>query len=48
MAEEKIGNLEVEEVVDFDQEKYEKNLKENDFSAKETYEGEAKDEKEGK
>lgn len=48
MAKEKIGNLEVEEVVEFDQEKYEKNLEENDFSAKETYEGEAKDEKEGK
>jgi len=48
MSKEKIGNLEVDEVVEFDKEKYEKNLKENDFSAKETYDGEAKDEKEGK
>ena len=42
MSTEKIGNVEVE-VVEFDQKLYEKNLKENDFSAKETYEG--KDEK---
>ncbi len=35
---EKIGNLEVE-TVDFDQELYEKNIEENDFKAKDTYEG---------
>lgn len=35
---EKIGNIEVE-VVEFDQELYEKNIEENDFSAKKTYEG---------
>ena len=35
---EKIGNIEVE-TVEFDQELYEKNLKENDFSANKTYEG---------
>jgi hypothetical protein len=35
---EKIGNLEVE-TVDFDQELYEKNIEENDFQAKDTYEG---------
>lgn len=39
---EKIGGLEVEEV-EFDEELYKKNLEENDFSAKKTYEG--KDEK---
>lgn len=39
---EKIGQLEVE-VVEFDEELYKKNLEENDFSAKKTYEG--KDEK---
>lgn len=39
----KLGNLEVE-VVEFDEEKYKKNMEENDFSAKETYEGEAEDE----
>lgn len=38
MAKEKIGFIEVE-TVEFDQELYKKNLKENDFSAKETYEG---------
>lgn len=40
MAKEKetLGFIEIEEV-EFDQELYEKNLKENDFSAKETYEG---------
>ena len=38
MSAEKVGNIEVE-VVEFDQKLYEKNLKENDFSAKETYEG---------
>lgn len=42
MSKEKIGEIEVE-VVDFDEELYEKNLEENDFSAKKTYEG--KDEK---
>jgi len=35
---EKIGGLIVEEVV-FDQTLYEKNLKENNFSVKETYAG---------
>ena len=35
---EKIGDIEVE-TVEFDQELYEKNLKENDFSAKKTDEG---------
>lgn len=35
---EKIGNIEVEKV-DFDEALYEKNLQENDFSSKETYEG---------
>jgi len=44
MAKEKLGNLEVEEI-DFDEEKYKKNLEENDFSAKETYEGESDNEK---
>ena len=38
MSKEKVGDIEVE-VVEFDQKLYEKNLKENDFSAKETYEG---------
>lgn len=47
MSKDKIGNLEVEEVVEFDKEKYELNLEENDFSAKDTYEGESHNEKEG-
>lgn len=38
MSNEKIGNIELE-VVEFNQELFEENLKENDFSAKETYEG---------
>lgn len=42
MNKEKIGEIEVE-VVEFDEELYKKNLEENDFSAKKTYEG--KDEK---
>lgn len=41
----KIGNLEIKEVVEFDEEKYKQNLKENDFSAKETYDGESEDER---
>ena len=44
MAKEKLGNLEVEEI-EFDEDKYKKNLEENDFSAKETYEGESENEK---
>lgn len=42
MNKEKIGELEVEEI-EFDEELFRKNLEENDFSAKNTYEG--KDEK---
>lgn len=38
MVKEKVGFLDVEEV-EFDEEKYKENLEENDFSAKETYEG---------
>lgn len=38
MTKETVGNIEVD-VVEFDQELFEKNIKENDFSAKETYEG---------
>lgn len=38
MEQETVGFIVVDEV-DFDQELYEKNLKENDFSPKETYEG---------
>lgn len=35
---EKLGELEIE-VVEFDEELYQKNLEENDFSDKELYEG---------
>ena len=44
MSEKNLGFLEVEEV-EFDEEKYKKNLEENDFSAKETYVGESKNER---
>ncbi|MER2174926.1 MAG: hypothetical protein ABS911_09625 [Carnobacterium sp.] len=38
MSEEKVNKVVINEVK-FDQELYERNLKENDFSPKETYEG---------
>lgn len=38
MAKETLGNLEIEDI-DFDEELYKKNLEENDFSPKDTYEG---------
>lgn len=44
MSEKNLGFLEVEEV-EFDEEKYKKNLEENDFTAKETYVGESKNER---